>query len=157
MNDAFSKLLLFATDDEIAIAIVGKARASEWKRGALRMLDARGFPKIDVLHGGRPVPLVRKWYELHMGLNLSYVRTTLEDGKENLDGWKGTRQRRNENKPQLDLDGRCQKILLYMVAHPDAQTHPAIPNAGISTLEQLAERARSLPARGTATATSCGK
>lgn len=54
MNDLLSTLPLFATDDELAIAIVGKKRASEWKRGALIVLDARGFPKFDALHGGRP-------------------------------------------------------------------------------------------------------
>jgi hypothetical protein len=41
------RLPLFATDDEIAIAIVGKKRASEWKRGALLILEARGFPRVD--------------------------------------------------------------------------------------------------------------
>lgn len=47
ITDPFAKLPLFATDDEIAIAIVGKSRASDWKRGSLRVLEDRGFPLID--------------------------------------------------------------------------------------------------------------
>lgn len=135
------RLPLFATDDEIAIAIVGKKRASQWKRGALLILEARGFPRVDPLHGGRPVPLIRKWYELHMGLHKSYVLPTLEDAKEDPESWtRSKRDRRNDRKPQLDLDGRSQQALLYMVAHPGARTQPAIPNAGAFTMERLAEK-----------------
>jgi len=54
------KLPLFASDDEIAVAIVGKANATNWKRGALKAMEACGFPKVDALHGGRPVPLIKK-------------------------------------------------------------------------------------------------
>jgi hypothetical protein len=141
MPSALDRLPLFATDDEIAIAIVGKKRASEWKRGALQILEARGFPRFDALHGGRPVPLIRKWYELHMGLHLSCVRATLEDAKEKPEVWtRSKRDRRNDRKPQFDLDGRSRQALLYMVAHPDARTHPAIPNAGAFTMDKLAEK-----------------
>jgi|UPI00068EC6CF hypothetical protein len=140
IGSPFDRLPLFATNDEIAIAIVGKKRACGSKRGALQILEARGFPRVDALHGGRPVPLIRKWYELHMGLNRSYVQATLEDGKENPDAWRSKRDRRNDRKPQLELDGRSQQALLYMVAHPDARTHPAIPNAGAFTMEKLAEK-----------------
>ncbi len=138
---ALDRLPLFANDDEIAIAIVGKKRASEWKRGALRVLEARGFPRVDALHGGRPVPLIRKWYQLHMALDRSYVLATLEEPKEDPESWtRSKRDRRNDRKPQLDLDGRSQEALLYMVAHPDARTQPAIPNAGAFTMEKLAEK-----------------
>lgn len=73
VTDILSKLPLFATDDEIAIAIVGKARASNWKRGALPILEARGLPRVDPLHGGRPVPLVRKFYDNYLGVHRSYI------------------------------------------------------------------------------------
>ncbi|WP_201269197.1 hypothetical protein [Sinorhizobium meliloti] len=141
-NDPLSKLPLFATDDEIAIAIVGRKRASDWKRGALQILEARGFPKVDALHGGRPVPLVRKWYELHMGLHRSYAQATLDEGKENLGTWTRTKslRRNGDRNPELGLDWRSQKVLLYMVAHPDARTHPAIPDAGAFAMKKLAEK-----------------
>lgn len=49
MNDPLSRLPLFATDDEMAIAIVGKKRASQGKRGALILLEARPFPRFVAL------------------------------------------------------------------------------------------------------------
>lgn len=138
MADLLSKLPLFATDDEIAIAIVGKARASHWKRGALVLLEARGFPKVDPLHGGRPVPLVRKWYNQYMGVDKSYVLQTLEPTKDNPDAWRSKREIRAERKPQLELNTRCLKALRYMVEHPDVRTSVEIPGARDFTLEQLA-------------------
>lgn len=138
MIDPLSKLPMFATDDEIAIAIVGRKRASDWKRGALRVLEARGFPRVDPLHGGRPVPLVRKWYDLYLGLHLTDARSPQPDGQENLGGWK--KRRRDERKPQLGLDYRCQKALLYMVGHPDCHTQFEVPDAGAKTMATLAEK-----------------
>jgi hypothetical protein len=130
-------LPLFATDDEIAIAIVGKKKASEWKRRALLILEGRGFPRIDALHGGRPVPLVRKWYEMHMGLQHSYVRATLEEPKENTDAWRPKREQRADRKPQLNLNTRCQTVLRYMIENPEARTHHDIRGVGELTLEKL--------------------
>jgi hypothetical protein len=141
MTDPLSKLPLFATDDELAVAIVGRKRASDWKRGALRVLEARGFPRVDPLHGGRPVPLVRKWFDLYLGVHRSYVQTTQEDAQENLDIWvRKKRHRRDDRKPQLGLDYRCQKALLYMVAHPDCHTQFEIPDAGAKTMATLVEK-----------------
>ncbi len=54
-------------------AIVAKANAAQWRRGALVILEARGFPKIDALHGGRPVPLVLKWYNQYFGMDRRWV------------------------------------------------------------------------------------
>lgn len=92
------------------------------------------------LHGGRPVPLIRKWYELHMGLHRSYVRPTLEDGKENPEAWtRLKRERRADRKPQLNLDTRSQTVLRYMIEHPAARTHRDIRGVGERTLEKLAQ------------------
>lgn len=102
----FDRLPLFATDDEIAIAIVGRKRASEWKRGALRLLDAKGFPGVDALHGGRPVPLVRRWYNQYLGVENSYIQAPAV--AEDRDVWvRSKRERRDDRKPKLDLDYRC--------------------------------------------------
>ncbi|MBO9124823.1 MULTISPECIES: hypothetical protein [unclassified Rhizobium] len=60
----FDNLPLFATDIELATAIVGKARAKEWAKARLPTLSNRpGFPKFDEFHGGWPVALVAAWYE----------------------------------------------------------------------------------------------
>lgn len=72
---SLDKLPLFATDQEIAVAIVGRARAENWRRGTLPILEARGFPRIDALHNGRPVPLIKKYYDSYLGVNASYVST----------------------------------------------------------------------------------
>ncbi|QKK18678.1 hypothetical protein [Rhizobium indicum] len=143
----FDRLPLFATDDEIAIAIVGRKRASEWKRGALRLLDAKGFPRVDALHGGRPVPLVRKWYNQYLGIEKSYIQAPAV--AEDSDVWtRSKRERRDDRKPKLNLDYRGQKTLLYMVARPDAKTHAAIPDAGAFTMDKLAEKG-AITAQGT--------
>lgn len=68
-NDPFARLPLFASDAEIAAAIVGKALAPKWVKDRLPTLAAKpGFPKIDDFHGGRPVPLVRSFYRSYLGI-----------------------------------------------------------------------------------------
>jgi hypothetical protein len=60
----FDCLPLFASDIELATAIVGKARAREWAKTRLPSLgNLPGFPKFDDFHGGWPVGLVAAWYE----------------------------------------------------------------------------------------------
>jgi hypothetical protein len=60
----FDGLPLFATDIELATAIVGKARAKEWAKARLPSLgNLHGFPKFDDFHEGWPVALVAAWYE----------------------------------------------------------------------------------------------
>jgi len=56
------QLPMFASDGQLAEAIVGKKHAAMWI-SRLPVLEAKlGFPKIDDFHGGRPVPLVRLFY-----------------------------------------------------------------------------------------------
>ena len=63
----FDHLPVFATDLEISQAIVGKARAAEFKRNILMLMAGKpGFPKVDALHGGRSVPGVRQFYNEYM-------------------------------------------------------------------------------------------
>jgi len=140
MTDPLSKLPLFATDREIAIAVVGKERASMYVKSVIPPLERHGFPRIDVLHGGRPVPLVRKWYNLHMGVDRAYVLQSLEPPKENPDAWRSAREKRNERKPQLGLNTRCLGALRYMVEHPDVRTSAEIPGATDFTLQELAAK-----------------
>lgn len=65
-NAALDKLPLFATDAELAI--VGRQRAEKWRKERLPILAAKtGFPPVDEFHGGRPVPLVRVFYEAYLG------------------------------------------------------------------------------------------
>lgn len=62
-------LPLFSDDQALAEAIVGKKDADKWRRERLPTLEGKpGFPKVDPFHGGRAVPLVRRFYENYLGL-----------------------------------------------------------------------------------------
>lgn len=82
-NSALDKLPLFASDLEIAVAIVGKQNASSWKREMIPALERKGFPRFDPVHKGRAVPLVRKFYEAYFGLTMG-AGPLQPDGKERL-------------------------------------------------------------------------
>ncbi|MCJ8051690.1 hypothetical protein GB928_004130 [Shinella curvata] len=141
MTDPLSKLPLFATDREIAIAVVGKERASMYVKVVIPALERHGFPQIDPLHDGRPVPLVRKWYNIHMGVDKNYVLQSLQDGKEDWSVWdRSKRDRRNDRKPQLALNTRCMNALRHMVEHPDIRTSAEVPGATDFTMDELASK-----------------
>lgn len=89
-NIALDKLPMFASDLDLGVAIAGKAGAVHWKRHVLPILEAKqGFPRYDSLHGGRPVPLVRRFYETYLGLTGDYVSKGADDGKDEF--WIGKR------------------------------------------------------------------
>ena len=69
MSRTFDKLPLFASDAELAEAVVGKARVKQYLI-VLERLDAGdpGFPKVDKAHGGRYTPAVKLYYDTHHGL-----------------------------------------------------------------------------------------
>mgnify|MGYP007011827342 CR=1 FL=1 len=70
---ALDALPLFASDKEIAVAVVGKTRAAYWQRDVLPVLERKGFPAVDPLHTGRAVPLVRKFYEDYFGITAGFA------------------------------------------------------------------------------------
>jgi len=79
-------LPLFATDKEIAVAVVGPQRAAEWLKARFPTIAARpGFPKIDEFHGGRAVPRVKLFYEEYMGVTGEHP-SFAQDGKEDWSG-----------------------------------------------------------------------
>lgn len=140
MTDPLSKLPLFATDREIAVAVVGKERASMYVKVVIPQLERHGFPRIDPLHDGRPVLLVRRFYDGYLGITAGF-QVAAPDGEENLGVWdRSARQRRNERKPQLELNTRCLGALRYMVEHPDVRTSAEIPGATDFTLQELAAK-----------------
>lgn len=97
MNDALSKLPLFATDREIAIAVVGKERAAMWIKAVIPQLERKGFPRIDPVHDGRPVPLVMRFYDGYFGITAG-VQATAPDGEERLGMWKGNGRKKLKSK-----------------------------------------------------------
>lgn len=65
---ALDNLPLFASDKEIAVAVVGPKRAADWLRASFPKISTlRGFPSIDAMHGGRATVKVAKFYEGYIG------------------------------------------------------------------------------------------
>ncbi|WP_165219555.1 hypothetical protein [Affinirhizobium pseudoryzae] len=89
MTDLLSNLPLFATDRQLAVAIVGKERAAMWVKTVIPQLERKGFPRVDPLHDGRPVPLVKKFYDSYFGITAGFA---VPDGPERLGEWKGRRK-----------------------------------------------------------------
>lgn len=79
------ELPMFATDRQIAEAIVGKERADAWLHDRLPVLAAKpGFPPLDAFHGGRAVWLVARFYRdeyLRMGPSHVGGRPDGEEGE----------------------------------------------------------------------------
>ncbi len=88
----FDHLPMFASDHEIAIAIVGKKAATDWLRKGFPAIEkVPGFPAIDQFHGGRPVPLVKLFYDNY--LKVPKTGKGLPDGEENEGVWTRSRQK----------------------------------------------------------------
>lgn len=104
-NAALDKLPLFATDLEIAVAIVGKQNASRWKRDVIPVLERKGFPRWDPLHLGRPVPHIRQFYALYLGITAGFTMAK-PAGEEKV--WVPKRERKRletERKPSAEVQG----------------------------------------------------
>ncbi|GLS29918.1 hypothetical protein SAMN04488498_110185 [Mesorhizobium albiziae] len=91
LTGPLDRLPMFASDREIAEALVGKSAAGAWLT-RLPTLEAKaGFPKVDAFHGGRPVPLVRLFYRNY--LHLPDDMKGVPDGGEDEGAWKKSRRR----------------------------------------------------------------
>lgn len=60
-------LPLFASDEQIGIALLGADRACEF-HGRATLLERDGFPKIDARWGGRYTPAIKKYFDREYGL-----------------------------------------------------------------------------------------
>jgi hypothetical protein len=81
-------LPLFASDDAIGAALLGAERVQEF-RAMVPLLEARGFPKVDQLMGGRYVPAVRAFFDHLYGVDRDANAPPLApDGVEDFAGWK---------------------------------------------------------------------
>lgn len=85
-------LPMFAKDRDIAEALVGRRDAEKWMKERLPTLALKpGFPAIDAFHGGRPVPLVKRFYENYLGMPADSKGKP--DGKEDDSAWNNRRRR----------------------------------------------------------------
>jgi hypothetical protein len=86
-------LPMFASDQQIAEAIVGKTSAEKWLRERLPTLASKpGFPPIDAFHGGRPVKLVARFYDEYLG-TAERGSTPAPRGREDVGAWKPSKRR----------------------------------------------------------------
>lgn len=88
-------LPMFASDRELAEAIVGRDKAEKWMAERLPTIASKpGFPQIDEFHGGRPVRLVAKFYEQYLGeTERTRGGAGGARGKENPEAWKPSKHR----------------------------------------------------------------
>lgn len=83
-------LPMFASDRQIAEAIVGRDQAEKWMRERLPTLATKpGFPPIDDFHGGRPVKLVIRFYDDYLGTG---AKPTAPRGLADASQWKRSRR-----------------------------------------------------------------
>jgi hypothetical protein len=84
----FEDLPLFATDSELSEALLGPGCLSEWKALCSRM-ERRGFPKTDLLMGGRYMPDVRGFFDYESfeydgSAPLSVIQNSYASGRRSL-------------------------------------------------------------------------
>jgi hypothetical protein len=87
---SFDALPLYANDDQIGAAILGEARAKEWRSIALG-LERKGLPPVDPIHRGRYVPAVKQWYDRRHGVGTTTIGKA--DGPEDWESWNRSRRR----------------------------------------------------------------
>src|ERR1700730_9365743 len=86
-RQSLESLPLFATEDQIGVALLGADRLQEWRQIA-PLLEARGLPKIDQLMGGRYMPAVRAYFDRLYGIDRAASNVPLApDGIEDFDSW----------------------------------------------------------------------
>jgi hypothetical protein len=78
-------LPLFAPDNLLGAALLGRDRVQEWQQLA-PLLEARGLPRVDQTMGGRFVPAVRAFFMQQYGLGASTALAP--DGVEDFETWK---------------------------------------------------------------------
>ena len=78
---------LFASEEQIAAAVLGGDRLQEWRQMA-QLLEQKGLPKIDQLMGGRYMPAVHAFFDRQYGLDRGANAPLAPDGVEDFDAWK---------------------------------------------------------------------
>jgi hypothetical protein len=91
---SIESLPLFATDDVIGAVLLGPERVAEFKE-MVPLLEARGFPKIDTLMGGRYVPAIRAHFDHQYGLDRNGDVPLTPDGTEHFDTWRSKQRPRS--------------------------------------------------------------
>lgn len=86
-------LPLFASDSEIAEAVVGPDRVKTFLE-RLATLENDGFPRTDPFYGGRYVPRVKAFFEARAGRATAGTRPIVQDRHEDHAAWNAGRSKR---------------------------------------------------------------
>ncbi|WP_333473747.1 hypothetical protein [Xanthobacter dioxanivorans] len=78
-----AEMPLFPCEVDIARAVLGPGRVSEWKSIAI-ILERQGLPRVDPMFGGRYWPAVRAWFDHRAGIG-PRLHSTGTGVKENWD------------------------------------------------------------------------
>jgi hypothetical protein len=70
MPRAPADMPLYPSEDQIAVAVMGPARAKEWPGKARYLQDKHGLPPVDELMGGRYWPAVEEFFRARHGVAL---------------------------------------------------------------------------------------
>jgi hypothetical protein len=89
---ALDNLPLYASEDQIARAVLGAGGEKRWKEFA-SFQENHGLPKIDPFFGRRYVPAVKRFLDRREGL-LDAPALTARDGKEDHAAWNTRRSPR---------------------------------------------------------------
>jgi hypothetical protein len=91
-DEALDLLPLFAADEAIGAMLLGRGREQEWRQ-IVTLLEARGFPKIDHLMGGRYIRAVINFFDHQYGLNRDGASPLAPDGAEDFEKWRQRQKR----------------------------------------------------------------
>lgn len=78
-----AEMPLFPCEVDIARAVLGPGRVSEWKAIAI-ILERQGLPRIDPMFGGRYWPAVKAWFDRRAGIG-PRLTPAVPGGRENWD------------------------------------------------------------------------
>jgi hypothetical protein len=89
-RQTIDRLPLFADEEQISGALLGAGKTPHWRQ-IVPLLEARGFPTIDAVMGGRYTPAVKAFFDREYRLHVPHQVAT-RDGPEALGTWKNNRK-----------------------------------------------------------------
>jgi hypothetical protein len=105
-NRTLDQLPLFADERSLSEAVLGRGTYTHW-RALVPLLEARGFPKIDGLMGGRYVPAVKAFFDREYNVG-GATQVFAPDAPAELGAWKkrrGAHGRQHGQKPFEEKKG----------------------------------------------------
>ncbi|MGY3588009.1 hypothetical protein [Bradyrhizobium sp. USDA 4350] len=90
---SFDDLPLFASEDEVATALLGTGKITVWRQIS-PLLEAKGFPTIDAVMGGRYTPAIKAFFDNEYRISVVKPVASREsrECREALGSWSGHRK-----------------------------------------------------------------